>query len=83
MVGNQSKETLKPLKPKIMTDTLKQEKRRLQAIIDNNNNEAENGSASAQMQVISAQADLDRIAQSELAQYIASTPLPKPLILVD
>ena len=66
-----------------MTDTLKQEKRRLQAIIDNNNNEAENGSASAQMQVISAQADLDRIAQSELAQYIASTPLPKPLILVD
>ena len=83
MVGNQPKETLKPLKPKIMTDTLKQEKRRLQAIIDNNNNEAENGSASAQMQVISAQADLDRIAQSELAQYIASTPLPKPLILVD
>jgi hypothetical protein len=83
MVGDQSKETLKPLKPKIMTDTLKQEKRRLQAIIDNNNNEAENGSASAQMQVISAQADLDRIAQSELAQYIASTPLPKPLILVD
>lgn len=83
MVGNQSKETLKPLKTKIMTDTLKQEKRRLQAIIDNNNNEAENGSASAQMQVISAQADLDRIAQSELAQYIASTPLPKPLILVD
>ena len=66
-----------------MTNTLKQEKRRLQAIIDNNNNEAENGSASAQMQVISAQADLDRIAQSELAQYIASTPLPKPLILVD
>jgi type II secretory pathway component PulM len=66
-----------------MTNTLKQEKRRLQAIIDNNNDDAENGSASAQMQVISAQADLDRIAQSELAQYIASTPLPKPLILVD
>jgi|11_taG_2_1085331.scaffolds.fasta_scaffold01791_4 type II secretory pathway component PulM len=66
-----------------MNDTLKQEKRRLQAIIDNNNDDAENGSASAQMQVISAQADLDRIAHSELAEYIAKTPLPDPLILVD
>tara|TARA_B110000495_G_scaffold147283_1_gene130169 strand:+ start:125 stop:325 length:201 start_codon:yes stop_codon:yes gene_type:complete len=66
-----------------MTDTLKKEKRRLQAIIDNNNDDAENGSASAQMQVISAQADLDRIAHNELAEYIAKTPLPDPLILVD
>jgi hypothetical protein len=66
-----------------MNDTLKKEKRRLQAIIDNNNDDAENGSASAQMQVISAQADLDRIAHNELAEYIAKTPLPEPLILVD
>lgn len=66
-----------------MTETLKQEKRRLQAIIDDNNDDAENGSASAKMCVISAQADLDRIAQSELAEFVAHTPLPDPLILVD
>jgi len=62
------------------------EKQRLQKIIDENLEAAENGSASAKMCVIAAQADLDRIAQaevSELEAYIASTPLPDPLILVD
>jgi hypothetical protein len=66
-----------------MTETLLQEKRRLQAIIDDNNDDAENGSASAKMCVISAQADLDRIAQIELAEFVAHTPLPDPLIVVD
>lgn len=62
------------------------EKQRLQKIINENLEAAENGSASAKMCVIAAQADLDRIAQaevSELEAYIASTPLPDPLILVD
>jgi len=62
------------------------EKQRLQKIIDENFEDAENGSSSARMCVIAAQADLDRIAQaevSELEAYIASTPLPDPLILVD
>jgi hypothetical protein len=62
------------------------EKQRLQKIIDENLEDAENGSSSARMCVIAAQADLDRIAQaevSELEAYIASTPLPDPLILVD
>ena len=62
------------------------EKQRLQKIIDENLEDAENGSSSARMCVIAAQADLDRIAQaevSELEAYITSTPLPDPLILVD
>jgi hypothetical protein len=62
------------------------EKQRLQKIIDENLEDAKNGSSSARMCIIAAQADLDRIAQaevSELEAYIASTPLPDPLILVD
>lgn len=62
------------------------EKQRLQKIIDENLEASENGSISARMCVISAQADLDRIAQAEvneLEAYIANTPLPEPLILVD
>jgi len=62
------------------------EKQRLQEIINENLDAANNGSASAQMQVVAAQADLDRIAQAELNElkaYIAHTPLPEPLILVD
>ena len=62
------------------------EKQRLQKIIDENLEASENGSSSARMCVIAAQADLDRIAQaevSELEAYIAHTPLPDPLILVD
>ena len=62
------------------------EKQRLQKIIDENLEAANNGSGSAMMQCVAAQADLDRIAQSEhneLEAYIAHTPLPKPLILVD
>jgi hypothetical protein len=62
------------------------EKQRLQEIIDNNLEAANNGSGSAMMQCIAAQADLDRIAQAEaneLEAYIAITPLPTPLIIVD
>lgn len=62
------------------------EKQRLQKIIDENLESAEMGSISSRMCVISAQADLDRIAQAEvneLEAYIAHTPLPEPLILVD
>ena len=62
------------------------EKQRLQQIINDNLEEANNGSGSAMMQCLAAQADLDRIAQAEaneLEAYIAHTPLPKPLILVD
>tara|TARA_R110001592_G_scaffold198190_1_gene446385 strand:+ start:1528 stop:1722 length:195 start_codon:yes stop_codon:yes gene_type:complete len=62
------------------------EKQRLQKIIDENLEDAENGSSSAKMCVIAAQADLDRIAQAEVSEveaYIAKTPLPDPLILVD
>ena len=62
------------------------EKQRLQQIINDNLEAASNGSGSAMMQCIAAQADLDRIAQSEvneLEAYLAHTPLPKPLILVD
>jgi len=62
------------------------EKQRLQEIIDENLEDAENGSSSAKMCVIAAQADLDRIAQAEVSEveaYIAKTPLPDPLILVD
>ena len=62
------------------------EKQRLQEIINENLDAANNGSASAQMQVVAAQADLDRIAQAELNEleaYIAHTPLPTPLVLVD
>ena len=51
-----------------MTNTLLQEKRRLSKIIDENIEAANNGSASAQMQVIAEQADLDRIAQTELSE---------------
>ena len=70
-----------------MTNTLLQEKRRLQSIISDNQYDADNGSISAQMQCINAQNDLDRIAQSEFNEsvefYIQNTPLPEPLILVD
>ena len=66
-----------------MTNTLLEEKRRLQTIIDMNEEEADNGSISAQMQCINAQNDLDRIASSELAEYVAHAPLPNPLVLVD
>jgi hypothetical protein len=62
------------------------EKQRLQEIIDNNLEAANNGSGSAMMQCIAAQADLDRIAQAEaneLEAYIAHTPLPTPLNIVD
>lgn len=70
-----------------MTNTLLQEKRRLETIIDINEEAADNGSISAQMQCINAQNDLDRIAQAEfndsVAFYTQHTPLPEPLILVD
>ena len=70
-----------------MTNTLLQEKRRLQSIINDNQDDADNGSISAQMQCINAQNDLDRIAQSEFNEsvefYTQHTPLPEPLILVD
>lgn len=62
------------------------EKQRLQQIINDNLEAANNGSGSAMMQCVAAQADLDRIAQAEaneLDAYIANTPPPKPLILVD
>lgn len=62
------------------------EKQRLQNIINENLESANNGSGAAMMQCVAAQADLDRIAQSErneLEAYIAQTPLPKPLIIVD
>ena len=62
------------------------EKQRLQQIINDNLEAANNGSGSAMMQCVAAQADLDRIVQSEyneLEAYIAHTPLPDPLILVD
>jgi len=54
------------------------EKQRLQEIIDNNLEAANNGSGSAMMQCIAAQAEAN-----ELEAYIAHTPLPTPLILVD
>lgn len=70
-----------------MTNTLLQEKRRLQSIIEDNQDDADNGSISAQMQCINAQNDLDRVARAEfndsVAFYIQRTPLPEPLILVD
>ena len=62
------------------------EKQRLQKIIDENLDAANNGLSAAMMQCEAAQADLDRIAQAEyneLEAYIAHTPLPDPLILVD
>ena len=62
------------------------EKQRLQKIIDNNLDAANNGSGAAMMQCVAAQADLDRIAQaerSEVEAYIESMPLPDPLILFD
>ncbi len=62
------------------------EKQRLQKIINENLEAANNGSGSAMMQCVAAQADLDRIAQAEASEveaYIAKTPLPDPLILVD
>lgn len=52
------------------------DKKRLQKIIDENLEAAENGSASAKMCVIAAQADLDRIAQAEIAEAIAISGLP-------
>lgn len=65
-----------------MTNTLLQEKRRLSAIIDENIEAADNGSASAQMQVIAAQADLDRIAQQELQEALAISGLPLEMELL-
>jgi len=59
-----------------MTNTLLQEKRRLSAIIDQNIEAADNGSASAQMQVVAAQADLDRIAKQELEEILAISGMP-------
>ena len=44
------------------------EKQRLQEIINSNLEAANNGSGSAMMQCIAAQADLDRIAQAELEE---------------
>ena len=41
------------------------EKQRLQKILDNNLDAANNGSGAAMMQCVAAQADLDRIAQAE------------------
>jgi hypothetical protein len=52
------------------------DKKRLQKIIDENLEAAENGSASAKMCVIAAQADLDRIAQAEITEAIAISGLP-------
>jgi hypothetical protein len=52
------------------------EKQRLQKIIDENLEAAENGSSSARMCIIAAQADLDRIAQNELAEIISISGLP-------
>lgn len=51
------------------------EKQRLQEIINENLDAANNGSASAQMQVLAAQADLDRIAQAELNELEANIPI--------
>lgn len=65
-----------------MTNTLLQEKRRLSAIIDENIEAANNGSSSAQMQVIAAQADLDRIAQQELQEALAISGLPLEMELL-
>jgi|11BtaG_2_1085332.scaffolds.fasta_scaffold12875_7 ABC-type transport system involved in cytochrome bd biosynthesis fused ATPase/permease subunit len=65
-----------------MTNTLLQEKRRLSAIIDQNIEAANNGSASAQMQVVAAQADLDRIAQQELQETLAISGLPLEMELL-
>jgi hypothetical protein len=62
------------------------EKQRLKQIIDNNLDAANNGSGAAMMQCVAAQADLDRIAQAEaneLEAYVAHTPLPTPLNIVD
>ena len=59
------------------------EKQRLQKIIDENLEAAENGSSSARMCIIAAQADLDRIAQNELAEIMAISGLPlemEPLV---
>jgi hypothetical protein len=61
------------------------EKQRLKQIIDENLEAANNGSASAKMCVIAAQADLDRIAQAEsdaLDFLISCAPLPDSNILV-
>jgi len=55
------------------------EKQRLQKIINENIELAEDGSLSAKMQVIAAQADLDRIAQAEsdeIDHIIAINGLP-------
>jgi hypothetical protein len=59
-----------------MNKTLLEEKRRLQTIIDQNMDDAESGSISARMCVVSAQSDLDRIAQSEIRELLAISALP-------
>ena len=59
------------------------EKQKLQKIIDDHAEPAENGSILSRMYVITSQMELDKIAQNELAKYVAHTPLPDPLILVD
>ena len=61
------------------------EKQRLQKILDNNLEAANNGSGSAMMQCVAAQADLDRIAQAEANELdflISCAPLPDSNILV-
>lgn len=59
------------------------EKQKLQKIIDNHAEPAENGAILSRMYVIAAQMELDKIAQKELAEYVAREPLPDSLILVD
>ena len=59
------------------------EKEKLQKILDDHAEPAENGSILSRMYVITSQMELDKIAQNELADYVAHTPLPDPLILVD
>ena len=61
------------------------EKQRLQRIINENIELAEEGHVPSQQAIINAQADLDRIAQSEIEALdflISCTPLPDSNILV-
>lgn len=52
------------------------EKQKLQEIIDNHTEPAENGSILSRMYVINAQMELDKIAQNELA-YLISIPIAR------
>jgi len=49
------------------------ERQRLQEILDNNLDAANNGSGAAMMQCVAAQADLDRIAQAEANELEAAS----------